>query len=480
MKRILISILLVTFSLYSIVTFDKNFEEYSLSKIFEISSNDGYIAIGSKEGNSIFLILDVQGNIIEEKEYNFQNHFYYHSPVTTIYNANNCFISLGGITNSDSSRDIFIIKYDISGDTISTKRIDHSFIDYPSDILALSDNEYYMTFIHSEEYSEDYDPVLSKINEDGEIIWFKEYDSEYRDSYIEISANTNENYFLTITRGQETSRSYGEIIKINSYGDSLFSKRIESDNDVIISSNISTFNNNQVVTGGYSTNNSSGFSGLEMLILKFNSDGDILWDKYFGDGDLYSTSGLCIINTNDSGYIIGGFTNENFFSGMKAEAYIFKIDQNGNEIWSRVLPYLNLDNYVVNLLQTSDNGYICCINYGEQNTRLIKLDESGNVDIRKNEKNSTIGFNLNNNYPNPFNPFTRIDYELANSNYELAEIIVYNVMGQIVFSLPITHHGFPVKDFVLFDGSKFNSGTYYCSLVIDGKKIETKSMVLVK
>ena len=89
-------------------------------------------------------------------------------------------------------------------------------------------------------------------------------------------------------------------------------------------------------------------------------------------------------------------------------------------------------------------------------------------------------YELKQNYPNPFNPITRINYELRITNYETAEIVVYNTAGQKVWSSPITRYGSPVTDFVLFDGSALNSGVYYYSLVVDGKNIDTKSMILVK
>ncbi len=92
------------------------------------------------------------------------------------------------------------------------------------------------------------------------------------------------------------------------------------------------------------------------------------------------------------------------------------------------------------------------------------------------------------NYPNPFNPTTKINYELAGTlassaitNYELAEIVVYNAMGQMVWSSPVTRYGIlPVTGSIIFDGSKFNSGIYYYSLIVDGIKKDTKSMLLIK
>jgi len=106
-------------------------------------------------------------------------------------------------------------------------------------------------------------------------------------------------------------------------------------------------------------------------------------------------------------------------------------------------------------------------------TDQVDIDE-GNYEL------GITNYELKQNYPNPFNPVTKINYELGITDYELAEIVVYNATGQMVWSSPVTHYGSRVTDFVLFNGSSFNSGIYYYSLIVDGKKIDTKAMVLIK
>ena len=100
---------------------------------------------------------------------------------------------------------------------------------------------------------------------------------------------------------------------------------------------------------------------------------------------------------------------------------------------------------------------------------------------------SIANYQLEQNYPNPFNPVTKINYELGGTlvtngitNYELAEIVVYNSAGQHVWSSQLTAHSSQLTGSVLFNGSAFNSGVYYYSLIVDGKRLSTKSMVLIK
>ena len=136
-----------------------------------------------------------------------------------------------------------------------------------------------------------------------------------------------------------------------------------------------------------------------------------------------------------------------------------------------------------------------CIDSGDPNSPLDPDGTRADMGYLFHDQGNGIGDNyelqitnyeLKQNYPNPFNPVTKINYELGgtlvtsgSTNYETAEIIVHNSVGQIVGVYPCSftnnNHGS-----VQFDGSKFNSGLYYYSLVVDGKKMETKSMILIK
>ncbi len=86
-------------------------------------------------------------------------------------------------------------------------------------------------------------------------------------------------------------------------------------------------------------------------------------------------------------------------------------------------------------------------------------------------------FSLSNNYPNPFNPTTKIAYTVAKSGF--ATLKVYNVLGQEVTTLFAGNLTAGVNQFATFDGSRFASGIYFYTLRSAGNSI-TKKMVLVK
>jgi len=144
-------------------------------------------------------------------------------------------------------------------------------------------------------------------------------------------------------------------------------------------------------------------------------------------------------------------------------------DENGNAtiILSWDIDVKNLDRDTYDLVIS---GYNCKPTIF-QVASVTDIDES-NLQISN--------FQLKQNYPNPFNPTTKIGFKLAVSSEQLAEIVVYNAMGQQVWSSQLTAHSSQLTGSILFDGSKFDSGVYYYSLIVDGKNVETKAMILVK
>ena len=84
---------------------------------------------------------------------------------------------------------------------------------------------------------------------------------------------------------------------------------------------------------------------------------------------------------------------------------------------------------------------------------------------------------LFNNYPNPFNPITYINYELQSENS--VNISVFNTSGQQVWQSG-TKQQQPGMHKIMFDGSKMNSGIYIYRLNIDGKEVDSRKMMLIK
>ncbi|MBK7868753.1 MAG: T9SS type A sorting domain-containing protein [Ignavibacteriales bacterium] len=124
---------------------------------------------------------------------------------------------------------------------------------------------------------------------------------------------------------------------------------------------------------------------------------------------------------------------------------------------------------VVSFAQADDQLYIGTIDRG-----IWKyIDNPSDVE---GDQNIPSTFNLEQNFPNPFNPSTTINFSLLKDGFTTLRI--YNILGELKAELvngdlPAGNHS------INFDASKFGSGIYLYTLTSNGNSI-TKKMTLLK
>ena len=86
-------------------------------------------------------------------------------------------------------------------------------------------------------------------------------------------------------------------------------------------------------------------------------------------------------------------------------------------------------------------------------------------------------FELSQNFPNPFNPTTNIQFTVPASGRALLK--VYNTLGQEVATLFDGEATAGTNHQVQFNASNLASGIYFSRLEFDGR-IQVKKMLLLK
>lgn len=120
------------------------------------------------------------------------------------------------------------------------------------------------------------------------------------------------------------------------------------------------------------------------------------------------------------------------------------------------------------------------LNTGNYRYRLKQLDFNGNFEYFTLESEIKIGpprvFNISQNYPNPSNPTSRIDYELPADSK--VKITLYDMLGKTVKVLIDTEQTAGYHS-VVFNGSDIASGVYFYR-ISSGLFSAVKTLVLVK
>jgi hypothetical protein len=135
-------------------------------------------------------------------------------------------------------------------------------------------------------------------------------------------------------------------------------------------------------------------------IIKTDINGNILWDKKYGDGN-YRNWFSSSYNTFDNGLIIAGITSK--YSTGDNDPVFIKTNTCGEIEWCRVFQSPD-DNYGTGIVQLADGTYIGMLQYygeGETYARisLVKMDQSGEpVWIQRLAQEDSLIYNEEGNY----------------------------------------------------------------------------------
>ena len=113
-------------------------------------------------------------------------------------------------------------------------------------------------------------------------------------------------------------------------------------------------------------------------------------------------------------------------------------------------------------------------NYALDSLEITKLYNGYLTEVEKTSNPSQFRLALN-NYPNPFNPVTKIVYTVPRRGRVM--LTVYNVLGQKVAQL--VDEVKPAGEYsLLFDAVSMNSGVYLCRLDAGGEQITRKLLLM--
>ena len=219
--------------------------------------------------------------------------------------------------------------------------------------------------------------------------------------------------------------------------------------------------------------------GLDNLYCTMISQsGTVLWEKsYVQDSLAFAYS---IKRAANNRFVIAT-------AGYVDKSKCIVIDSSGTVIVSKDHPYGYLNNaYYQNVIVAKDSGFVFTgyIEFNESGSidwLVVKTDKNGNttpIGIEQISNNVPSGFKLYQNFPNPFNPVTKIKFDIPSvSGSQSVKFSVYDIVGRKVYSTEETKQ--PGSYEISFDAAGFSSGTYFYTIEYGVFK-ETRKMILIK
>ncbi|MFN8114546.1 MAG: T9SS type A sorting domain-containing protein [Bacteroidia bacterium] len=176
----------------------------------------------------------------------------------------------------------------------------------------------------------------------------------------------------TSSFGQGNTDFY--LLKLDSLGQKKFETSFGGYSNEIAKSVIQ-LSDSSFVIAGYTS--SFGIGGYDIFVVKADKNGNLIWQKTFGGNDWDFAYNIEL--TSDGGFIICGTTYS--FGYGNADGYIIKTDGAGNVTWTKTFGGKHDDEFK-SVIQTSDGnyaltGYTKSFNDSLGDAWIFKIDLNG-------------------------------------------------------------------------------------------------------
>ena len=317
-----------------------------------------------------------------------------------------------------------------------------------------------------------YDGIVTKLNENGEMLWSKCYGGSYDDAF---------------GRAVELENGY------------LFVGEAASDDGDLEDAGYHL---------GYHHGNQWEDRTCDVWLMKTDFDGNIIWSKcYGGTGNDHPAK---VFQNEDGGFTVFGTSNSidgDVQSGQNlhlpwngspsSKIWVFRTDAEGNLLWERAIGHKGNDINLSDVIKHNEKEYTLaatsgacvdpeyqgdynCTNaplleHGYKNWWVLHITDIFNYDdptgIEEQPKVVPLQMNV---HPNPATTWVAIDYTLPNGNAK-AELSIFNAMGVKVKQVELDgSQGQKVLDL-----RELANGVYTIT-VLCGEYSQTEKVVITK
>jgi len=334
---------------------------------------------------------------------------------------------------------VVLAKFDSAGNNIWNSYFGDEHDDHVFSVLETADYGYLITGTNRAQGKEGA-VFLIKTDINGVLEWQNFYDTPTKDVGMDV-VECDDSSILILAAANSfvgkiaSSSEYGTyeaskimMIKTDNNGNEIWRKFYGGDKHDFANKIVPDGNNCYYFIGS-SLNNSNG--SFDITLHKIDNSGNIIWRKNYGGRGYEYGNDLDIEPTGD--LLLTG-TSSSYSAGENPDIYVVRIDQNGNEIWSKT--YGGTYSDYGNSGQFLSDGNIAILGNSrskdgdDSDIFFIKLSASGEM-IKGLNNELTVSVFKPVIYPNP--TYTYINIYVNNDiDNQSIEFILYDINGKLL------------------------------------------------
>jgi hypothetical protein len=202
---------------------------------------------------------------------------------------------------------------------------------------------------------------------------------DYGQSVIE---STEGDFFVAGVRVSQSGSGFsgeGLLMKTDPYGNEIWTKYYSTSgsDDLTFDYIQLTSDNHLLLTGVVNY----GGSAYDAYITKINLEGEVIWSKNYGG--IHRQRGLQGKETEEGGFIFAGW-NEIHGNAGSISFFLFKTNENGDTLWTKTYPNNGMRQTGYAVVQNTDQGYLIAGSIQQPlqigtDIFLMKTDEKGDL-----------------------------------------------------------------------------------------------------
>ena len=334
------------------VTFEKHFGEIPFSEygagMVEAPGGGVYLLatcnVDPIKGSDIWLLkTDIEGDTLWSRKIGGGNDEW----ATQLLIASNSLIISGTFTIKDSSESDFLcIKTDLEGNLLWMNNYGTIRDDYKTQIIESSDGGYILAGLSADSILPDYNNVLLiKIQATGQLEWQKKLDMPASINNVCLARFSDGTYLLTASTSYRYSADY--MIRLTGTGSVIWQN--EAYNGLKIDKIASLANDRVLVSGSYYNSFNYLYTPAMTLVDQF---GSTLWSHSFP----YSSQDFCSIDAlsgRENGGALALVYLDNFPD--QSQTYLWVVNPEGNSSYSNLLDNLANERFPSTVLEFPDS-----------------------------------------------------------------------------------------------------------------------------